>query len=162
MKKYVIWVSATFFCIFAITLYFVATNTEKTRDLTHYQNILKEALISEDKKNSENTYQIQTYNSLQDQSLIPYIDKTKIILKKQINVNVIPKEKQNIYPAIEIFEFKNNVSVSTMYQYFENKIQYKIDTKNNRLLFINITGKNIQKLYDEILKKLQKLGEKFE
>lgn len=152
----------TFCLIFIATLvftYIYISNENLHKNTKHYNVILKNSLIEIDSKNKNINVETFVFDKLNDPLLVPYIDKTKAKLKRQINVVVNSLDNKTQSTALEIFDFASNVNVKKIYDYMENKKQFKIDEQKNKLIFINLIGPNEEKIRKIIIKNLQNYNE---
>lgn len=145
--------------IFGFYLFnWVSNNIYLYNDTNKYQTASTKAINSVDKKLLKNKVLIQAFDALQDPSLTPYFDKFDMKLKRQINVVLDQSIKYNI---VEVFEFKDSNNLQQMYNAMVNKKSYKISIKNHKLIFINMSTKEGEKVQKIILDQLSKMGENY-
>lgn len=122
---------------------------------SHYQKVLKQSLVEIDKKNKDMVIQTNVFDKLNNPAIVPYIDKTEAKLIREIDVVINSKDNKTQAVALEVFDFDKSVNVEKLYDYIENKTQFKYEKKLNKLIFINLVGSNETKIRNLILEKLK-------
>lgn len=120
------------------------------------EKIVTSSIIKYDNKNASIKSKVQTYNSLNDATLIPYIDKSGVKLQKQVNILIKTKKSNNYGVVFEAFYIDKKYNAKKVFDLYDEKSSIYLDEEKNAIYFININGKNANDIKKIIFNKIDK------